>query len=387
MTDEAAVTGGERPGGDRFDDGPFEGLQAGQDEPADDRPEQVRHLMALLAPGTPIRDGLERILHGRNGALIVLGDTPEVRKVATGGFAIDVQLTPQALRELSKMDGGLILSSDHERILAAAVHFVPDGSLPTMETGTRHRSADRVSRQTGVPVVVASASMSTLAVFLDGNRYRIEEPETLLTRANQALNTLASYRGRLVDTAARLTVLEVHDVATVEDVAAVAQRVEMTRRIDAEVRGYVSALGVEGRLVGLQRDELYAGVDEQTRLLVEDYRPEEVEPWNFSLAGLRQLSWDDLGSPGLVAQTIGLDPKRYPATMVLHPRGHRQLSTIGDLSPRLAQTIVDHYGSLPALYASSTNELSELPGIGLARARSIRAALERIFEGNAPGLR
>lgn len=343
--------------------------------------------MALLAPGTPIRDGLERILHGRNGALIVLGDTPEVRKVATGGFAIDVQLTPQALRELSKMDGGLILSSDHERILAAAVHFVPDGSLPTMETGTRHRSADRVSRQTGVPVVVASASMSTLAVFLDGNRYRIEEPETLLTRANQALNTLASYRGRLVDTAARLTVLEVHDVATVEDVAAVAQRVEMTRRIDAEVRGYVSALGVEGRLVGLQRDELYAGVDEQTRLLVEDYRPEEVEPWNFSLAGLRQLSWDDLGSPGLVAQTIGLDPKRYPASMVLHPRGHRQLSTIGDLSPRLAQTIVDHYGSLPALYASSTNELSELPGIGLARARSIRADLERIFEGNAPGLR
>ncbi len=353
-----------------------------------DEPERVRHLMALLAPGTPIRDGLERILHGRTGALIVLGDSPEVRKVATGGFTIDVQLTPQALRELSKMDGGLILSSDHERILAAAVHFAPDGSLPTMETGTRHRSADRVSQQTGIPVVVASASMSTLAVFLEGNRYRIEEPETLLTRANQALNTLSSYRRRLVDRAGQLTVVEVHDMATVDDVAAVAQRIEMTRRIDAEVRGYVSALGMEGRLVGLQRDELVSGVDEQARLLTEDYRPDDVAPWDFSLAGLRRLSWDDLGSLTLVAQTIGLDPKRYPGTMVLHARGHRQLSTIGELPPRTAQTIVDHFGSLQALYASSTTELGQLPGVGLQRARSIRAALERIFEGDekSPGL-
>ncbi|MCI1748058.1 MAG: DNA integrity scanning diadenylate cyclase DisA [Acidipropionibacterium sp.] len=355
-----------------------------QDAPdiGDDTPERVRHLMALLAPGTPIRDGLERILHGHNGALIVLGDSPEVRKVSTGGFAIDVQLTPQALRELSKMDGGLILSSDHERILAAAVHFVPDGSLPTMETGTRHRSADRVSQQTGVPVVVASASMSTLAVFLDGGRYRIEEPETLLTRANQALSTLSSYRARLVDRSEQLTMVEVHDAATVDDVAAVAQRIEMARRIDAEVRGYVSALGVEGRLIGLQRDELFAGVGEQIRLLTEDYRPDEVEPWKFNLTGLRSLSWDDLGSLSIVARTMGLDPKEYPGTAVLHARGHRQLSTIGDLPPRVIQTIVDHFGSLQALYASSTNELSELPGVGLQRARSIRADLERIFEGD-----
>lgn len=355
---------------------------------ADGAPERVRHLMALLAPGTPIRDGLERILHGHNGALIVLGDSPAVRQVSSGGFDIDVQLTPQALRELSKMDGGLILSSDHERILAAAVHFVPDGSLPTMETGTRHRTADRVSQQTGVPVVVASASMSTLAVFLDGDRHRIEEPETLLSRANQALNTLNSYRARLVDRAAQLTVVEVHDVATVDDVAAVAQRIEMTRRIDAEVRGYVSALGVEGRLVGLQRDELFAGVDEQSRLLVEDYRPEGIDPWKFSLAGLHRLSWEDLGNLTLVAQTMGLDPRTYPAPMVLHARGHRQLSTIGELPPRAAQTIVDHFGSLQALYASSTSELSGLSGVGLQRARSIRAALERIFEGDdkTPGL-
>lgn len=361
----------------------------------DDAPEygaesqQVRHLMALVAPGTPIRDGLERILHGRTGALIVLGDSPEVQKVSTGGFAIDVRLTPQALRELCKMDGGLVLSSDHERILAAGVHFVPDRDLPTSETGTRHRTADRISQQTSIPVVVASASMNTLAVFLQGRRYLIEEPERLLSRANQALDTLGSYRRRLIDQASALTMVEVHDMATVGDVSAVAQRVEMARRIDSEVRAYVSALGVEGRLVQLQRDELVSGIDDLARLISEDYRPDDVSPGAFTLATLGALSWDDLGRLSKVAQTIGLDPSKYHLSSVLHTRGHRQLSTITDLPPRSVQAVVDRFGTLQALYAANTAELGEVEGIGPHRAKSIRAALERIFEGEeqASGLR
>ncbi|AXE37895.1 DNA integrity scanning diadenylate cyclase DisA [Acidipropionibacterium virtanenii] len=344
-------------------------------------PEQVRHLMALLAPGTPIRDGLERILHGRTGALIVLGDSPEVRRVSTGGFAIDVRLTPQALRELSKMDGGLILSSDHERIMAAGVHFVPDRQLRSEETGTRHRSADRVSQQTGIPAVVASASMNTLSVFLRGRRYRIEEPEKLLTRANQALDTLGSYRSRLVDQTSALTMVEVHDVTTVADVAAVAQRIEMARRLDSEVRAYVSALGVEGRLIQLQRDELIDGVEELSRLLVEDYRPDDVSPGEFTLAPLSALGWDDLGRPTRVAAAIGLDPARHPLSMVLHARGYRQLSTIADLPPRTVQAIVDRFGTLQSLYATGISDLGDVQGVGAQRAKSIRAALERIFEG------
>lgn len=348
---------------------------------AEDHQAKVRHLMALLAPGTPIRAGLERIMRGRTGALIVLGDTPEVRAVASGGFPMDVHLTPQALRELCKMDGGLIVSSDHERILAAGVHFVPDGDLPTMETGTRHRSADRVSQQTGVPVVVVSASMSTMAIFLEGRRHRIEAPDQILSRANQALDTLSSYRSRLTTEAATLTSLEVRDAVTVRDVATVARRIEMFRRIDSEVRGHVSALGVEGRLIQLQRNELTTGVDDLARLLADDYRPDQADETPFSLARLRELTWAELDDVARVAEVIGFDPDRHPLDAEVEPRGHRQLSDISDLPPRVIQSVVEHFGTLRQIVSASTVELGQLSGVGVQRAKAIREALERTLDG------
>ena len=180
------------------------------------------------------------------------------------------------------MDGGLILSEDLERIKAAGVHFVPDGDLPTMETGTRHRSADQVSQQTGVPVVVVSASMSTMAIFLEGERHPIMEPNQLLAQANQALDTLASYRERLSVAAMNLSILEVRDSVAVDDVVQVGRRIEMFRRIDSEVRNYVSGLGVQGRLIQLQRKELVSGVDDLARLVSDDYRPRYADPVSYT---------------------------------------------------------------------------------------------------------
>ena len=344
--------------------------------------DRVRHLMALLAPGTPIREGLDRIVNGGTGSLIVLGDGPEINEVCSGGFPLDVRLTPQALRELSKMDGGLVVSSDHERIKAAAVHFVPDGSLPTMETGTRHRTADRLSQQTGAPVVVVSASMSVMSLFLNGRRYLIERPEQLLARANQALDTLASYRRRLVEEAGNLTTLEIRDQVQVRDVATVAQRFEMWRRIDVEVRGYVSALGVEGRLVQLQRNELSLGVEDLGRLLTEDYRPDSVAPGEFSLSGLQKLSWADLLDVTKVADAIHLGPAEHPLDSPIRARGHRQLALMTDLSSRTIQRVINHFSDLQSLVSASTSELGDIKGVGLRRAREIRQGLESIFEGD-----
>ncbi|MSS45002.1 DNA integrity scanning protein DisA [Cutibacterium sp. WCA-380-WT-3A] len=356
--------------------------QPNPDTSRDVQAERVRHLMALLAPGTPIREGLDRIVNGRTGGLIVLGDGPEIDKVCSGGFPLDVRLTPQAMRELSKMDGGLVVSSDHERIKAAAVHFVPDGDLPTMETGTRHRTADRLSQQTGAPVVVVSASMSVMSLFLNGRRYLIEKPEQLLARANQALATLASYRRRLVEEAENLTALEIRDQVQVRDVAAVAQRFEMWRRIDAEVRGYVSALGLEGRLVQLQRNELSLGVEDLGRLLTEDYRPDSVSPGEFSLSGLQQLSWEDLLELGNVAEAINLGAAEHPLDSAIRARGHRQLTIMTDLSSRTIQRIIDHFNDLQSLVSASTSELGDIKGVGVRRAREIRQGLESIFEGD-----
>src|SRR6266513_870434 len=104
------------------------------------RDERRRATLAAIAPGTGLRDGLERILRGNTGALIVLGYDRIVESLCTGGFPLDVEFSATRLRELAKMDGAVVLSTEGQRILRAAVHLMPDSSIPTEESGTRHRT-------------------------------------------------------------------------------------------------------------------------------------------------------------------------------------------------------------------------------------------------------
>src|SRR5499427_6641905 len=143
--------------------------------------------LRLVAPGTQLREGLDRILQARMGALIVVGDGPEVLSVCSGGFMLDAEFTPQRLSELAKMDGAIILANDTGRIARANVHLVPDPTVPTSETGTRHRTAERVARSLGVPVVSVSESRDAITVYLGDEQRPLLSSGLLLTRANQAL--------------------------------------------------------------------------------------------------------------------------------------------------------------------------------------------------------
>ena len=165
--------------------------------------ERRRAALAALAPGTALRDGLERILRGNTGALIVLGDGPAVDEVCTGGFELRVAFSATRLRELAKMDGAIVLDGTADYIVRAAVHLVPDPALPTDESGTRHRTAERVARHTGCPVVSVSKSMRIIALYLDGARYVLEGSAAILSRANQALATLERYKLRLDEVSRR----------------------------------------------------------------------------------------------------------------------------------------------------------------------------------------
>ena len=144
---------------------------------------------------------------------------------------------------------------------------MPDAAIDTDETGTRHRTADRVARQSGLPVVSISASMSTIALYLDQGRHLVEHSDQILSRANQALQTLERYRARLWQVTNRLSSLEVQDQVTVKDLVLVTQRLEMVRRLDEEVSRYGVELGSDGRLLTLQLHELKAGIDELRCLL------------------------------------------------------------------------------------------------------------------------
>ena len=314
-------------------------------------------------------------MSGRTGALIVLGRTDAVSALVTGGFPVDVPLTATALRELAKMDGAILLDSDLTRIVHAGAHLMPDATVPTAETGTRHRTADRVARQTGVAVVTVSASMASIALFLDGHRHPLQRPEQLLTRANQALATLSRYRDRLTEAASRLTSLEVQDAVTVEDVAVVARRVELCRRLSEEISDILVELGTDGRLVELQLQELMAGVAETGDALARDYGTGEGL---LQLDELADLPSDDLLDAALVARRIHLVPGTLDAR--LPARGHRQLAQIGRLPSGVADRLVAHFGSLQSLLGASTTDLMSVDGVDYAVVRLLRDGLTRLTE-------
>lgn len=336
---------------------------------------RLREHLALVSPGTALRDGLDRIVHGRTGALIVLGCNPEVASLVTGGFAIDAPLSATALRELAKMDGAILLDEHLTRITHAGAHLMPDASVPTSETGTRHRTAERVSRQTGVAVVTVSASMSSIALFLAGARYPLHHPEHLLVRANQGLATLTRYRDRLSQAARHLTSLEIQDTVTVGDVALVARRLEMVRRLGADIDDEVIELGIDGRLVELQLQELLTGVDLLSSSLARDYGTGEGQ---LALDRLRGLATDQLLDQSLVARTMELVPGSLDARVPA--RGYRQLSQIARLPADVADRLVDHFGSLQALLGASTTELVSVPEVDYGVARRLREGLARLTE-------
>ncbi|HEX9969864.1 MAG TPA: DNA integrity scanning diadenylate cyclase DisA, partial [Acidimicrobiales bacterium] len=227
--------------------------------------------LGAVAPGRPLREGIDRILQASMGALIVVGDGPDVLAICSGGFLLDAEFSPQRLSELAKMDGAIILAPDASRIARANVHLVPSPNVPTTETGTRHRTAERVARSIDVPVISVSEDMSVIAVYRGEHKHPLEPIPRLLSRANQALQTLERYKVRLDAVSTSLSALEVEDLVTVRDVVTVLQRAEMVRRIAEEIDGYIVELGTDGRLILLQLEELMGGVEDDRRLVIKDY--------------------------------------------------------------------------------------------------------------------
>lgn len=346
----------------------------------------LRQTLARVAPGTALRDGLERILRGRTGGLVVLGFDKVVDQLATGGFHLDVEFSATRLRELAKMDGAIICDSAGERILRAAVQLVPDPAIVTEETGTRHRTADRMSRQTGYPVISVSKSMTIIALYVAGRRYVLEDSAAILSRANQALATLERYKLRLDEVSGTLSALEIEDLVTARDVAAVAQRLEMVRRIAREIEGYVVELGTDGRLLSLQLDELVAGVDPDRQLVVRDYLPavggKKARTMGKALAALDGLDAAELLDLGAVARAIGLPGQGDGLDAAVSPRGYRLLARVPRLPDVVIDRLVEHFGGLQKLLAAGIDDLQAVEGVGETRARSVREGLSRLAESS-----
>ena len=301
-----------------------------------DRGARMRIALSQVAPGTDLREGLERILRGRTGGLIVLGNDDVVDQISGGGFRMDVEFSSTGLRELAKMDGAVILDRNATRILRAAVQLLPDAAIPTQETGTRHRTAERVAVQTGFPVISVSKSMETIALYYDGHRKVLEDSTAILGKANQALATLERYRQRLDEVGSTLSALEVEDLVTVRDVLLVTQRLEMVRRMSAEIDEYVVELGVDGRLLDLQLREVVSGVGTDQILLLRDYLL-DADAYQNTITVLDQAEDTALVDVLQLGQIMDLAGDLEGLDQPLSPRGYRLLGRV----PRLPDAVVE----------------------------------------------
>jgi diadenylate cyclase len=354
--------------------------------PSDDDPRRDPNLLAAIetiAPGTPIRQAVDDVIRSHEGALIVIGDPVDLSFLYSGGIRLDAPFRPQLLYELAKMDGAIIVDAAIKRLAWANVQLMPDSTIPSEETGTRHRTAERVAKQTGALVVSVSQQRETVTVFVGPARYQLDPVADVLAKTNQALGTLETYRQRLEQVLTRLTALEFQNAVVLDDVLVTLQRAEMTSRMAERIKRDCVELGSEGRLIRLQLEELVGNVPTDRDAIVRDYHAVSADAEaTIALEGLRALRYQDLLEFDRLVELLGYPRGSSPLDTSVQPRGYRVLSHLPRVPDLVVRRVVADFGSLDTVVRASQRDLEAVEGVGAVRAREIREGLRRLQEHN-----
>jgi len=343
---------------------------------------KVLSAVGRIAPGTELRQAIDDVIRSKEGALIVIGEPSELAFMFSGGIQLDQPFTPQLLYELSKMDGAIIVNSAMTKLARANVQLMPDPTIPSTETGTRHRTAERVAKQTDALVISISQQRETVTVFVGHSRYQLEPIADVLAKTNQALATLETYRARLEQVLTRLTALEFQNAVMLDDVLVTLQRAELTTRMAEEIERACVELGEEGRLIRMQLEELVADVPDEKAALLYDYHADGgAERTREGLEALAALPYDQLLEFELLA-VLGYPASVNPLDHSVSPRGYRVLSHIPRLPDAVVKRVVSRLGRLEGIVRASQRELEAVEGVGTVRAREIREGLRRLQEHN-----
>ena len=354
--------------------------------PSEDDPRRDPELLAALrriAPGTDLRQGMDDIIRSREGALIVIGDPNELSFLFSGGIRLDVPFTGQLLYEVAKMDGAIIVNPPLSKLAYANVQLMPDPTIASVETGTRHRTAERVAKQTGALVISISQQRSTISVYVGPTRYQLDAVADVLAKTNQALATLETYGQRLQQVLTRLTALEFQNAVVLEDVLVVLQRAEMTTRMAAEIERDCVELGAEARLIRMQLHELVGEVPAERSMVARDYHADGPGPRaELALEGLHALPYRHLLESERIAELLAFPREVNPLDHSVAPRGFRILARIPRLPDAVVKKVVGDLGDLDSIVRASQRDLEAINGVGAVRAREIREGLRRLQEHN-----
>ena len=345
--------------------------------------DSITDILKLIAPGTPIRNGLENILRARTGALLLITDNTEVLKeVVDGGFTINEDYSSAKLYELAKMDGAIVLSGDLKKILYANAQLIPSHEIFTSETGTRHRTAERTAKQTGELVISISQRRSIITVFKGNDRYVLEDTSVVLNKANQAIQTLERYKKVFDNKLNILNEYEFNDIVTLENVIEAIQRAEMVMRIVEEIQRHIYELGSDGRLVEMQLNELIGGLEKEEIFIIKDYivtgrkrrTPEKV------INAISELDSEELLKESTIAKILGYENFEDYDEVGVYTKGYRILNKIPRMPSNIVENLIDSFKSFQHILAANIEDLDEVEGIGEVRAKNIKQSLKRMQE-------
>ena len=343
----------------------------------------ITEILKLIAPGTPIRDGLENILRAKTGALLLITDNSEViKQVVDGGFTINEEYTSSKLYELAKMDGAIVLSGDLKKILFANAQLIPSHEIQTLETGTRHRTAERTAKQTGELVISISQRRNIITVFKGNERYILEDTDVVLNKANQGIQTLERYKKVFDNKLNILNEYEFNDIVTLENVIVAIQRAEMVMRIVEEIQGKIDELGIDGRLVQMQLEELIGGLEKEETLIIKDYLAPSKKKRTAEevLEKLSELPYEELNKEANISKLLGYENFDNYDEVGVYTKGYRILDKIPRMPSNIVENLVESFKSFQHILAADIESLDEVDGIGEVRAKTIKQSLKRMQE-------
>ncbi len=341
--------------------------------------EELLEKIKLISPGTLLRKALDDILRANMGALILLVDDPErFPDVIQGGFDINVPFQPEYLYELSKMDGAIIVSEDSKVIFKANVHLIPDPSIETKETGTRHRTAERLAKQLEKVVIAVSRRRNVITLYYKGFRYVVNDTSFVISRVNQAISALEKYRKSFDKSVLELDVMELENRTTLADAVKALEKGLMVLKIDAEIKPYLVELGEEGRLARMQISELTENARDIMELLIMDYSKSPLTLKEASEVLDRML---EIGvEPLEISKALGYEIQSSSQLddVSVSARGYRLLKYTAKIPMSVSENVVERFRNIFSISRASLTDLKSVEGIGDKRARAILESINSL---------
>ncbi|CAM3171082.1 DNA integrity scanning diadenylate cyclase DisA [Streptobacillus felis] len=333
-------------------------------------------IFKIVAPGQPLRTAIEKIQEASLGGLIILASIDEMKEYIDGGFKLDTSFTPQKVYELAKMDGAVLISEDLKIIHGANIQLQPDKNIETNESGTRHRTADRIAKLTGNIVITISERRKRITVSKGEFKHTLELIGDLLIKSSQAINSLEKYAVSVNKYMEDLTISEFENTVLLEEIITGLRHYYLMFTMDKEVRQYIMELGSEGRLVELQHHEIMANQKNNLIDFIKDYNRKHKSAEKI-FVDLMELSKDDIRDDVKLAKVLGYDLKQDLIDENLFPRGYRILNTANKLTKKDVENLVDNFKNLSELLNANYDEIYSIKGMGKFKTERVLRLRER----------